>query len=56
MALKDSKHDKFCIAWHKTGNKSEAFRQSHPHSLKWKDKTVHTKASELGINGKVSRL
>ena len=54
MALSNSKHEKFCLVWHETGNKSEAYRESHPNSLKWKDDTVHNKASKLSKQGEVS--
>lgn len=53
MSLENIKHEKFCQVWHAEGNKSEAFRQSHPHSLKWKDETVHNKASALSKKGEV---
>lgn len=45
--LENSKHEKFCQVWFECGNKSEAYRVSHPSSLNWKDKTVHTRASAL---------
>ena len=54
MPLENQKHEKFCQVWHETGNKSEAYRQSHPNSAKWKDVTVHNKASELSKRGEVS--
>jgi phage terminase small subunit len=47
MALENSKHEQFCQVWFETGNKSEAYRESHPNSAKWKDATVHSRASEL---------
>ena len=47
MALTNPKHEKFCLIWHETGNKSEAYRESHPNSLKWKDATIHNRASAL---------
>ena len=53
MMLENNKHEQFCQAWHETGNKSEAFRISHPHSLKWKDDTVHNKASALSRRAQV---
>lgn len=53
MVLKNEKHEKFCQVYHKTGNKSEAYRQAYPKSLKWKDKTVHSRGSELSRNGMV---
>jgi len=54
MELKNNKHEKYCQVWHATGNKSEAYRESHPNSLKWKDDTVHNKASALSRNELVS--
>ncbi|MDB4277806.1 terminase small subunit [Gammaproteobacteria bacterium] len=53
MTLKNQKHEKFCQVWHETGNKSEAYRKSHPTSLKWKDETVHNAASALSKKGEV---
>lgn len=47
MALQNPKHESFCQLWHSSGNKSEAYRESHPASKKWKDATVHNKASAL---------
>ena len=52
-ALSNTKHEKFCQVWHETGNKSEAYRKSHPNSLKWKDETVHNKASALSKRGEI---
>ena len=53
MALEHNKHEQFCQVWLETGNKSEAYRKSHPNSLKWKDETVHNKASALSKKGEV---
>jgi phage terminase small subunit len=53
MALENSKHEQFCQVWLETGNKSEAYRKSHLNSLKWKDETVHNKASALSKKGEV---
>ena len=53
MALINNKHEKFCLVWHESGNKSKAYRESHPNSLKWKDETVHNKASALSKQGEV---
>ena len=53
MALENSKHEQFCQVWLETGNKSEAYRVSHPSSLKWKDDTVHNKASALSRQAQV---
>jgi hypothetical protein len=54
MVLNNAKHEKFCQVWHETNNKSQAFRESHPNSLKWKDETVHNKASALSKQGEIS--
>ena len=51
--LENQKHEKFCQVWHETGNKSEAYRESHLNSKKWKDATVHKRASELSLQGEV---
>ena len=51
--LENTKHEKFCQVWHETGNKSEAYRQSHPIAAKWKDKTIHNRASELSQQGEI---
>jgi hypothetical protein len=52
--LENQKHEAFCLLWHELGNKSEAYRKSHPRSLKWKDETVHNKASALSKRGEVA--
>ena len=52
--LSDQKKEAFAQKWHETGNKSEAYRASHPNSLKWKDETVHNKASALSKDSEVS--
>jgi len=41
MALTNTKHESFCQAWHETGNKTEAYRQSK-------------RASELSLQGEIS--
>ena len=53
MKLVNTKHEKFVQVWHSSGNKSEAYRSSHPSSLKWKDETVHNKAYALSKRGEV---
>ena len=53
-ALKNVKHELFVQKWHETGNKSEAYREAYPGSLKWKDESVHPKASELSRRDKVA--
>lgn len=53
MKLSNPKHESFCLIWHESGNKSKAYRESHPNSLKWKDETVHNKASALSKQGEV---
>ena len=54
MALTNPKHESFCQAWHETGNKTEAYRQSHPNAAKWKDATINKRASELSLQGEIS--
>lgn len=53
MMLENNKHERFCQVWHETGNKSEAYRASHPSCAKWKDETVHNKAYALSKRGEV---
>ena len=53
MPLSNAKHESFCLIWHETGNKSEAYRKSHPATASWKDATVHNKASALSRRGEV---
>ncbi|AZU97873.1 hypothetical protein [Vibrio phage LP.2] len=53
MVLNNQKKEAFAQKWHETGNKSEAYRYSHPNSSKWKDETVHKRASELSQDGEV---
>lgn len=56
-SLTNPKHEKFCMVWHETGNKSEAYRESHPNSLKWKDATIHNRASALSkVNEVLARF
>lgn len=52
--LENTKHEKFCQVWFECGNKSEAYRQSHPNAARWKDVTVHNKASALSKQGEIS--
>lgn len=51
--LENSKHEKFCQVWFESGSKSEAYRKSHPASAKWKDATIHNKASALSKQGEI---
>ena len=51
--LSDQKKEAFAQKWHETGNKSEAYRHSHPRSKKWKDETVHNKGYALSKDGEV---
>lgn len=51
--LKNGKHELFAQKWHELDNKTEAYRQSHPSSLKWKDAAINVKACELSKNDKV---
>lgn len=51
--LENSQNELFTQKWHESGNKSEAYRYSHPKSLNWKPETVHKRASELSQDGEV---
>lgn len=51
--LENQKHEKFCQVWFECGNKSEAYRQSHPNAANWKDATIHKRASELSLQGEI---
>lgn len=53
-ALPNPKQEKFCVVWHETGNKSEAYRQSHPGCKRWKPETITNKASALSKEDGVS--
>lgn len=46
--------EKFAQAVASGKNQAEAYREAYPLSKKWKDASVHVKASELMANGKVS--
>jgi hypothetical protein len=52
-ALESAKHELFVQKWHELDNKSEAYRQSHPASLRWKEATVNSKASVLSKQDKI---
>lgn len=45
--LDNPNEEAFVLKWHETGNKSEGYRYAYPSSVKWKDDTVHSKASTL---------
>lgn len=47
------KQEKFAQEWHKTGNKSEAYRRAYPTSQNWKESAVNTQATILSRNSKV---
>jgi phage terminase small subunit len=47
------KQEAFCLAFLKTGNASEAYRQAYD-AEGMKDTTIHVKASELLADGKVT--
>lgn len=47
------KQEKFAQEFVLSGNASAAYRIAYPASLKWVDKTVHSRASELLANSKV---
>ena len=48
-ALEKAKHELFVQKWHELDNKTEAYRQSHPASKKWKEATINKRASELSL-------
>jgi len=52
-ALEKAKHELFVQKWHELDNKSEAYRLSHPASLRWKEATVNSKASTLSKDEKI---
>lgn len=52
-ALKKAKHELFAQKWHELDNKTEAYKQSHPASKRWKDATINSRASELSKDSKV---
>lgn len=53
--LQNGQHELFAQKWHETENKSEAYRYSHPEQAKkWKDETIHKRASELSLTGEVT--
>ena len=45
--LENGQHELFAQKWHETENKSDGYRYAYPNSLKWKDESVHNKASAL---------
>ena len=51
--LSDPRKELFTQKWHETGNKSEGYRYAFPASLKWKDATVHNKASAMSKDDEV---
>ena len=52
-SIKNTKKELFAQKWFETGNKSEAYRYSHPTANEWKDATVHNKASALSKDDEV---
>ena len=53
--LENGKHELFAQKWHETENKSEAYRYAFPENAeKWKDDTIHKRASELSLKGEVT--
>lgn len=54
------KQEKFCHLIVEGHSQAEAYRRSHPNSLKWKDKTIWARASELmadsNVSGRVAEL
>lgn len=54
MAVKLSpQREKFAQCIVKGMSQSDAYRKAFPNSLKWKDKTVHARASEMAADGMV---
>ena len=51
--LDNPSHEAFVQKWHETGNKSQAYRYAFPSSKKWKDDTIHNKASALSKDGEI---
>lgn len=52
MAKLTPKQEKFCLVYLKTGNATEAYRQSY-NCKKWKPSTINEAASRLLKNGKI---
>lgn len=52
-SLKNAKHEKFCQVWHETGNKTQAYRDSHPSCANWKDETINNKGYALSKRGEI---
>lgn len=53
MALKNVKHESFCQEYHISGNKTQAYKKSHPAAENWKDVTINKRASELSLTREV---
>lgn len=49
----DPQREKFVREYHATGNASEAFRRANPKAKKWKDNSVHVRASQWLSDAKV---
>lgn len=59
--LENGSHELFSQHMHETGNKSEAYRLTFPEKAKkWKDETIHKRASEMSllreVQGRVKEL
>lgn len=52
-ALTNPRWEDFAQAMASTDSQRKAYRKAYPASVKWKDKTVDNKASELFANGEV---
>ena len=49
--LENATHEIFVQKWIESDNKSEAYRLAYPvKTKKWKDVTIHKRASELSLN------
>lgn len=46
------KQEQFVMAWHETGNKSEAYRRAY-HCESMSEATINNKAYELSLNGDI---
>jgi phage terminase small subunit len=55
MAALTQKQERFALLFHETGNASEAYRQAYD-AEGMKPETIHKRASELLMNGKVTGM
>lgn len=53
--LDNAAHEVFVQEWHKTNNKTEAYRVAYPKKAeKWKDATLNKRASELSLDREIA--